>query len=136
MTRTILYSLIFAVAFMAFTFALGQARAAGMIGEETMTRTVQVIIGLGLAAWSNFTPKQIGAAGSPLMEAAKQRLLRVTGWAMVLAGLSYAGLWAFAPLEFANSASVAVVLTALAITLGYAARTAATCRSIAAGSRG
>ena len=132
MNRSILYALIFSAAFLAFTAALGYAKTLDYLSDETVRRTVQVTIGLGLAAYSNFTPKQIGAAGSPQAEALKQRLLRVTGWSMVIGGLAYAGLWAFAPLNFANVASVAVVLTALAISLAYAVRTVAACRNLAA----
>ena len=132
MNRSILYALIFSAAFLALTAALGYAKTQGLLSEEFVKRTVQVIIGLGLAAWSNFTPKQIGSPGSPQAEAWKQRLLRVTGWSMVLGGLAYAGLWAFAPLDFANTASVAVVLTALVISLSYAVRVSIACRKIAA----
>lgn len=132
MNRSILYALIFSAAFLALTAALGYAKTIGLLSDETVKRSVQVLIGLGLAAYSNFTPKQIGRAGSALAEAWKQRVLRVSGWAMVLAGLTYAALWAFAPLDFANTASMAVVGTAMIITLGYAIRAAAACRNIAA----
>lgn len=131
MNRTILFTLIATVIFLGVTFALRQAGTLGYLSEETVRRSVQVMIGLGLAAWSNFTPKQIGVAGSPQAEAWKQRLLRVIGWSMVLAGVSYAGLWAFTPFHFANTASIVVVVTALAVTLGYMMRANAACRKIA-----
>ena len=38
---------------------------------------------------------------------------------MTLAGLAYAGLWAFTPLAFADVASIAVVALAMLITIGY-----------------
>lgn len=132
MNRSILYALIFSAAFLAISAALGYARTQGLLSDEFVKRTVQALIGLGLAAYSNFTPKQIGSPGSPQAEAWKQRVLRVSGWSMVLAGLTYAALWAFAPLDFANIASVAVVLTAMVITVGTAIRAAMACRNIAA----
>lgn len=130
--RSIVYALAAGAVFVAVTLLLSYAKNHGFIEEETMKHSVQVLTGLMLAGYSNFTPKQIGRAGTPQQEAYKQRLLRVSGWSMVLAGLAYAGLWAFAPLDVANIASVAVVLTAMVITLGYAARTVAACRSLAA----
>ena len=48
---------------------------------------------------------------------------------MTLAGLAYAGLWAFAPLAFADVASMIVVASAMVITAGYAGRTLLACRS-------
>ena len=48
---------------------------------------------------------------------------------MTLAGLAYAGLWAFTPLAFANVASIVVVALAMLITIGYGVRTLLTCRS-------
>lgn len=132
MNRTILYSLICTAIFVAITAALGQAKSLGYLSGDFVDRAVQVMIGLGLALWSNFTPKQIGVAGPPQTEAWKQRLLRLTGWSMMLAGLAYAALWAFAPRDFAQIASITVVMAALALVLGYTVRAAVACRKIAA----
>ena len=38
---------------------------------------------------------------------------------MVLSGLIYAGLWAFAPLDLAFTAGCAVVVAGLVMTIGY-----------------
>lgn len=131
--RSIVSALVIAAAFLAITAGLGYARTQGVLSDEFVKRTVQVMIGLGLAIYSNFTPKQIGAPGSPHAEAWKQHILRVTGWSMVFAGLAYAGLWAFAPMKIANTASVAVVLAAMAISIGTAIRAAIACRTLAVG---
>jgi len=48
---------------------------------------------------------------------------------MTLAGLAYAALWAFAPLGFANMASMGVVALAMLITMGYGGWTLLACRS-------
>ena len=48
---------------------------------------------------------------------------------MTLAGLIYAGLWAFAPLAVADIAATAVVAVALAITIGYAGTALQACRA-------
>jgi hypothetical protein len=44
---------------------------------------------------------------------------RVAAWSLVLSGLVYAGLWAFAPIAVATWAGMAVVLAGIAVTLGY-----------------
>lgn len=132
MNKSIRWALIFAIAFMALAAGLGAAENRGLLSEEFVNRTIQVIIGLALAVYSNFTPKQIGKPGSPPVEAIKQNVLRVTGWSMALAGLAYAGLWAFAPYDFANIASIAVVASAMTITMGNVIRAAAACKALAA----
>ena len=53
----------------------------------------------------------------------------IAGSALAAAGLTYAGLWAFAPLGFANLASMAVVASAMLITMEYGGWTLLACRS-------
>jgi hypothetical protein len=48
---------------------------------------------------------------------------------MTLAGLAYAGLWAFAPLAFADVASTVVVASAMVITMGYGGWIMLACRA-------
>lgn len=131
----IIKRLAFAVALAGLMLAvaggLSYAEDSGMVGAEGARRTMQVLIGLGLAAYANLMPKRIGRArGSPQAEASAQAALRVGGWSLTLAGLAYAGLWAFAPLAFADIASIAVVAGALAATLGYALWSFAACRGL------
>ena len=110
-----------AVAFLAGAAALRYAGSQGFIGEDVATRAVQVVIGLGLAAYANVMPKQLGGPRrSAEAETRAQAALRVGGWSITLAGLAHAGLWAFAPLSFANPASMVLVAGALIVTLGYA----------------
>jgi hypothetical protein len=79
------------------------------------------VIGLGLAANANVMPKNLGAPRrSPRAETRAQAAQRVGGWSITLAGLIHAGLWAFAPLSFANPASMVVVGGAVILTLGHA----------------
>jgi hypothetical protein len=86
--------------------------------------------GLILAAYSNLMPKEVGRwRASAIAMARAQTALRVGGWSMTLAGLTYAGLWAFAPLAFANIASMAVVASAMLITISYGGWTLLACRS-------
>jgi hypothetical protein len=137
----IIKRLSFAIALAVFILAaaagLRYAEGAGMVGADGARRTMQVLIGLVLAAYANLMPKQLGRRrGSPQAEARAQAALRVGGWSLTLAGLLYAALWAFAPPAVADIASMAVVAAALAATLGYALWAGATCRSTGEASPG
>ena len=126
--KPIAQALVLAAVFLGVAFALRYAGAAGWISEDLSRRIVQVIIGLGLAAYGNLMPKQGGKPrGSAPAETATQAALRVGGWSMALAGLVYAALWAFAPLAFADYASLFVILGATALTLVFAIRAGVTC---------
>jgi hypothetical protein len=124
----------FALALGAFILAaaagLRYAEGADMLGADGARRTMQILIGLLLAAYANFMPKQIGSARrSPHAESRAQAVLRVGGWSLTVAGLVYAGLWAFAPLPVADIASMIAVAAALVLTLGYALWSFTACRS-------
>lgn len=118
-----------AVAFLAAAATLRYAASQGLIGEDVATRAVQVVIGLGLAAYANVMPKQIGGRrGSVEADTRAQAAQRFGGWSITLAGLVHAALWAFAPLSFAGPASVVVVGSAVLSTLGYAVWCFTACR--------
>jgi hypothetical protein len=130
----ILRPIAIAVAAAAFLLAaaasLRYAESVDMLAAGGAKRSIQVLIGLGLAAYANFMPKQLGRARrSRHAESRAQALLRFGGWSLTLGGLAYAGLWAFAPLQMAGIASMTVVAAALIATLGYALLTFAMCRS-------
>lgn len=109
------------ITFLAATAALRYASVQGIIGEDVATRAVQVIIGLGLAAYANVMPKQVsGRRRSPQAETRAQAAQRVGGWSITLAGLVHAGLWAFAPLSLASPASMVVVGGAVVLTMAHA----------------
>ena len=110
--------------------ALRYAQGLDLIGADAANRTMQVMIGLILAAYSNLMPKDVGRwRASAAAVARSQSALRVGGWSMTLAGLAYAGLWACAPLAFADVAAMAVVASAMLITMGYGGWTLLACRS-------
>ena len=118
-----------AVLFIAAAAGLRYAEGVGLLGPDGGRRGLQVLIGLGLAAYANTLPKQIGRArGSARAQSRAQAALRVGGWSFALAGLAYAGLWAFAPLAVADMAGTAAVAAALAATLCYAGWAFTTCR--------
>ena len=122
-------ALALAAAFLAAAAALRYGANSAMISDEFARRSVQVLIGLGLAGWGNLMPKQRSRPGASIRaETWTQSALRVGGWSMVLAGLAYAALWAFAPLGFADAAAVWVVGIATLVMFGYAVRSFVSCR--------
>ena len=130
----ILKRLSFAVSLAILTLGMAAglkyADSLDLIGPDAARRIMQVTIGLMLAAYSNLMPKDVGPwRASAAAVARTQAALRVGGWSMTLAGLVYAGLWAFAPLAVADVASMVVVASAIVITAGYAGRTLLSCRS-------
>ena len=124
------FAVAIAVLILGTAAALSYAQRVDLIGPDAAQRTLQVLIGLILAAYSNLMPKEVGPwRASALAAARAQAALRVGGWSMTLAGLTYAGLWALAPLAFADVASIVVVLSAMLITMGYGGWTLLACRS-------
>jgi hypothetical protein len=124
------FALALAVLFLGTAAALAYAQSLDLIGPDAAKRTMQVMSGLILAAYSNLMPKDVGPwRASPLAVARSQSALRVGGWSMTLAGLAYAGLYAFAPLAFADIAAMVVVASAMVITMGYGGWTLLACRS-------
>lgn len=124
------FAVAFALLILGTAAALSYAQRLDLVEPDTARRTMQVMIGLMLAAYSNLMPKDVGRwRASPLAMARAQSALRVGGWSLTLAGLAHAGLWAFAPLAVADVAATAVVALALLITMGYGGRTLLACRS-------
>ena len=123
-------ALALAILILATAATLSYAQGRDLIGPDAARRVMQVMIGLMLAAYANLMPKDVGRwRASALAVARAQSVLRVGGWSMTLAGLAYAGLWAFAPLAFADVAAMAVVASAMLITMGYGGWTLLACRS-------
>jgi hypothetical protein len=128
-TSRLTFALVLAAAILAVAAGLRYGQTAGWLTADTARRAMQVLIGLCLASYANVIPKQLGRpSASARVAASTQAALRVGGWSMTLAGLAYAGLWAFAALTVADIASMVVIMAAMVITLGYAVRAWATCR--------
>jgi hypothetical protein len=89
------------------------ARKLGYIDGDTVTRLVIGMNGLMVVCYGNRTPKAF------IPNARVRLLARVSGWTMVLSGLVYAGLWAFAPIPVATTVGTGAVFAGVTITLGY-----------------
>jgi hypothetical protein len=99
-------------------FKIGEHR--GLLGAETAARAMQVVIGLMLAFYGNFIPKNLPVLREPARTSARmQSALRFGGWAFTLAGLAYAAIWAWAPLTMAGDISVVIVAAATVAALAY-----------------
>ena len=122
-------ALAIAVFILAAAAALRYAQELGSISPDAARRAMQVMIGLLLAAYANLMPKDVGRWRVSARAAARsQSVLRVGGWSLTLAGLAYAGLWAVAPIAFADVAAAVIVAVATLVTLGYGLWTSASCR--------
>jgi hypothetical protein len=124
-----------AVALAAFILAaaavLDYAQGRETISADAARRTMQVLIGLILAFYCNFLPKDmVPLRGSGRAASRWQLAGRVGGWSLTLAGVAHAGLWAFAPIDFAHAAAMIVVASATLLTLGYAGWAGLSCRRI------
>jgi hypothetical protein len=98
------------------------ANKLGWIDSETTTRGVMALIGLMLVTIGNGMPKQQEGPPSQTIGDAivRQSITRVGGWAMLLGGLVWTGLWIFAPRDLAEIGSIAAVAAAALVMFAYA----------------
>ena len=113
MNKDLIKSLMVAGGLIAVALAATSARSMGLIDGDAVTRLVMGATGLMLVWYGNRMPKTF------VPSAKARQVQRVGGWSMVLSGLIYAGLWAFAPLDLAFTAGCAVVVAGLVVTIGY-----------------
>lgn len=113
MKKELIGSLVWGAGMIAVAFGASFARKLGYIDQDTARRVVTCVIGLWMAWYGNRMPKAL------VPSACARQARRVGGWTMVLSGLVYAGLWAFAPIPVATTAGTGAVLAGMAVTLGY-----------------
>jgi hypothetical protein len=115
-TNRITPSLALAGLLIAVSIGLAYLRRLGVVGAEAPARGAMVLTGILLAVYGNVIPKSVSRSS-----AKGESFERVTGWATVLAGIAYAAIWAFAPIEIAAIASMGAVLIGFVTVLGYCA---------------
>jgi len=113
-SKPITSSLALAGLLIAVSIGLAYLRRLGVVGAETPARVAMVLTGVLLAVYGNVIPKSVSRSS-----AKGESLERVTGWATVLAGIAYAAIWAFAPIEIAAVASMGAVLVGFVCVVGY-----------------
>lgn len=89
------------------------ARKQGYIDDDTAKRVVFVAIGLWIMWYGNRIPKTFAP------NACARRAQRLSAWSMVLSGVVYTGLWAFAPISLAIWIGSGAVFASVAVTLCY-----------------
>lgn len=99
------------------------ARNHGIIDQDTTSRVVIGLNGLMIAWIGNRMPKTVAPS------AVTRQVQRVGGWSLVLSGLVYAGVWAFAPIQVAVFVGCAAIIAGVAVTFGYCMRLRARCRA-------
>ncbi len=119
--KTIRASFVIAGVQVAGALLLAFARKQGLIDSEGVTRGAMVIIGLGVAAIGNMMPKTRDGPPPPTVELAalRQRVLRISGWALMLGGLMFAGLSAFAPPDVAPLGAVVTLGGSMAVMIFF-----------------
>lgn len=113
MKKRMIKSLAWAGGLIALALSATAARNAGLISADTVTRLVMGVTGLLLVWYGNGMPK------NHVPVARARQVQRIGGWSMVLSGLVYAALWAFAPLNIAVTGGGAAVIAGLIVTIGY-----------------
>ncbi len=112
MNKDILAGLICGGAMLALTLAAKFAHARGYIDADVTLR-ILALNGLLIAYLGNGIPKKAAP------HAVARKAMRVSGWSMVLSGLVYAVLWAFAPIPAAIVFGTGAVFAGVLLTLGY-----------------
>jgi hypothetical protein len=93
--------------------AASLARKMGYMDDEIVKRLVIGMTGLMIAWYGNRMPKTF------VPSACGRQARRIAAWSLVLSGLVYAGLWAFAPIRVAVWLGSAAVLGGIVVTFGY-----------------
>ena len=120
MMKEILGGLVSGGVIVAVAFGAKFAHQLGYIDQDAVRRLSAGVLGLWLAWYGNRIPK----AFAPRLRARDVQLAaqaqRVAAWSMVVSGLVYTGLWAFAPISVAVPAGCTAVIAGIAVTFGYA----------------
>jgi len=105
----------------ALALALAWARAEGLLerGDQSIaSRLFGIATGLVLAYYANVIPKRSLCVDPASVQAARrQRLLRFSAWALTLAGLASAALWAFTPRPDAVLAVLPIGISVLLVAM-------------------
>ncbi|WP_395944713.1 ammonium transporter [Brevundimonas sp.] len=113
MNRDLIGSFAWAGAIVAIALAGALARRLGYVDGDTATRVVVGLNGLMIAWMGNRMPKTF------VPGACARQARRVAAWSLVVSGLIYAALWAFAPIPVAVAGGCGAVLGGIAVTVGY-----------------
>jgi hypothetical protein len=112
LNKEILAGLICAGAMLLVSAAAKLAHGRGLIDADVAQRAIG-LNGLLVAYLGNRVPKKVART------ACARQVKRVSGWSMVLSGLLYTGLWAFAPIPVALVYGTGALFAGVLFTLCY-----------------
>ena len=115
--KPLITGLLVAVVLLGAAALLKLAQHSGVVDAGMAASSWQALIGLMVAFYGNFIPKNLGPIRSAEAERRRQPVLRLSGWAFTLAGLAYAGLAFLKPRETADTAAMFVMASAVLVTL-------------------
>ena len=113
MNKDLITDLAWGLGIVVVALVASAARKMGYVDGETVTRVVIGLTGLMIASFGNRMPKTF------VPSSCARQARRVAAWSLVLSGLVYAALWAFAPIPVAVVGGCAAVLLGMAVTIGY-----------------
>jgi drug/metabolite transporter (DMT)-like permease len=116
--NTIVVALVAAAVMLGVAYGLKHFVSTGALDEIISKRIMGALMGIYLAAWGNYIPKMLKPMSKKQCSSARViSLHRIAGWALVLAGLGYAAVWLFAPIEHTSVISMSIVATCLVLVL-------------------
>lgn len=128
--KHLIFSLKICVLLVGVPLLLAFARREGLISKDTVERGFGIMTGLVFAAYGNSIPKLNGKSPGSIVEAkVAQGLRRITGWALTIAFLVSAMLWAFAPRDVAQIGSIISIGSGALIVVAFATWRHIRCRN-------
>ena len=116
-------AVVFAALMMGIPLALTLARSFGFVdGFDVARRSTGVLTGAFLMMLGNVMPKNLPPLSSGCDGARQQAFHRLAGWTWVLCGLASAIGWLALPIDFAETATIVLVVTAIAVTIVHLVR--------------
>jgi hypothetical protein len=113
-------AVVFGALMMIIPLALTLAHVYGVVDDPDsgMRRTTMIMLGAYLAVTGNAMPRMLPPTSSmPCGGARVQAFQRHAGWTWVLCGLGYATAWLALPIDAAGPISMALVATAMIVTI-------------------
>jgi len=111
-------SVVFAGLMMGIPLALTLARSYGLVvGSDVDRRSAGILIGAVIVMIGNAMPKNLPPLSSGCDGARQQAFHRLAGWTWVLCGLASAIGWLALPIDFAETATIGLVVTAIAVSI-------------------
>ena len=113
-------AVVFGALIMIIPLALTLAHAYGLVDDPDsgMRRTTMIMLGAYLAVTGNAMPRMLPPTSSMTCGGARvQAFQRLAGWTWVLCGLGYATAWLALPIDAAGPISIALVATAMIVTI-------------------